>query len=95
MVPLDRLDDLVDAQVRPPPRPVLPAPRPRTTTTRTTGCSGWSTKLVAELRAESREAQVALVAGRLVRQELAQLRKRVADPDGRGQRGSSGSIAGS
>jgi HK97 family phage portal protein len=115
MVPLARLDDLVDAQVRPPPAPAPLEPDEddedeedeedkEARIARVVG------KIVEDLRAEVvqrtealttlpaavvaalppapepgptvdwREATFALVAGKLVRRELAQLRKREADP---------------
>jgi len=78
MVPLDRLDDLVDAQVRPPPVPVVQAPGEADDTE--DAPARMVRKLVAELRAESRATGLGVVAARLVRKELAQLRKRAADP---------------
>jgi HK97 family phage portal protein len=118
MVPLARLNDLVDAQVRPPPVPVSPEPAPdeddeaddeaEAEDARMARVVG---KVVDDLRAEFvrrtapletlpaavvaalppapetpssavdwRQATFALVAGKLVRRELAQLRKREADP---------------
>jgi hypothetical protein len=115
MVPLARLDDLVDAQVRPPPTPILPEPDEddedeedeedeEARMARVVG------KIVEDLRAEVvrrtealatlpaavvaalppapepeptvdwREATFALLAGKLVRRELVQLRKRQANP---------------
>jgi HK97 family phage portal protein len=112
MVPLDRLDDLIDARIEkasqtdtltptaaaeptpdvtpeaapgrallpaaPEPAPPLalpPAPAPEAESVRSV-----LETLVAEFRAESRATGVSVVAGRLVRKELAQLRKRIADP---------------
>jgi len=112
MVPLDRLDDLIDARIEkasqtdtltptsgteptpdatpeaapgralpPAPEPVppallaAPAPVPEAESVRTV-----LETLVREFRAESRATGVSVVAGRLVRKECAQLRKRIADP---------------
>ena len=69
MVPLDRLDELVDKQVRPPPAPVLAAP-----------ADDEEPEPIRALPASPAPAMCTLIAGRLVRRELAQLRKRVADP---------------
>jgi HK97 family phage portal protein len=126
MVPLDRLDDLVDAQVRPPPAPVPPPPAEepgpppepaadddrllrvveelRAEFVRRTAAlpaalvaalppappavlaappdapAAAVQALVADLRAESRATMLGVVAGKLVRREVAQLRKRAADP---------------
>src|SRR4029453_7500330 len=116
MVPLARLNDLVDAQVRPPPAPSPPEPdaddeeeeAPDAEDARMARVVG---KIVEDLRADFvrrtdaldtlpaavvaalppapempsssvdwREATFTLVAGKLVRRELAQLRKREADP---------------
>jgi HK97 family phage portal protein len=119
MVPLARLDDLVDAQVRPPPAPAPPEPDEdeeadeddaeadedeearmvRVVGTivedlraevvrRTEALATLPAAVVAALppapdpgpAVDWREATFALVAGKLVRRELAQLRKREADP---------------
>jgi HK97 family phage portal protein len=119
MVPLARLNDLVDAQVRPPPAPVRPDDdddededneEEEDTEGEEARMARVVGKIVDDLRAEVvrrtealatlpaavvaalppgpepgptvdwREATFALVAGKLVRRELAQLRKREADP---------------
>jgi HK97 family phage portal protein len=117
MVPLARLDDLVDAQVRPPPAPAPPepaapeAPDDAEAEDEDARMARVVGKVVDDLRAEFvrrtapletlpaavvaalppapeapsssvdwRQATFALVAGKLVRRELAQLRKREADP---------------
>src|SRR4029453_15669978 len=115
MVPLARLNDLVDAQVRPPPAPAPPEPddddEDEDTEAEDARMARVVGKIVEDLRAEFvrrtapletlpaavvaalppapempsssvdwREATFALVAGKLVRRELAQLRKREADP---------------
>ena len=83
MVPIDRLDDLiddrisrsavvesVDGEVVPPKQ--LPAPDD--------GEADRVAKLAADLRAESRGQMLGVLAAKLARREIAQLRKRVADP---------------
>jgi hypothetical protein len=120
MVPLGRLNDLVDAQVRPPPTTPPPAPpepdddeeddEEEDTAAEDARMARVVGKIVEDLRAEVvrrtealatlpaavvaalppapepgpavdwREATFALLAGKLVRRELAQLRKREADP---------------
>ena len=113
MVPLKRLDDLVDKQVAPDPVPVAAPPaEPPTEEDEEARVARVIEKLMADLRAEFdrrteaipaavvaalppapepvptpdpefqawREATFALIAGKLVRRELAQLRKREADP---------------
>jgi hypothetical protein len=116
MVPLARLNDLVDAQVRPPPTPAPPEPAAPAedqadaaeedarmarvvgkivddlrgeVVRRTEALASLPAAVVAALppapevpssSVDWREATFTLVAGKLVRRELAQLRKREADP---------------
>ena len=120
MVPLARLDELVDKQVAPPPAPVVAPPAEPDESDEADDEDARTArvieKLVADLRVEFdrrteaipaavvaalppapdplparialdaefqdwREATFALIAGKLVRRELAQLRKREADPE--------------
>jgi hypothetical protein len=74
MVPLDRLDDLVDARIAP--EPAQPVPAALAPESAPAPDDGRMARLVGDLRAGARD----VVLARLVRRELAQLRKRLADP---------------